>query len=264
MKKHFLAMLALSVIGFIGISTVSANPLTQAQAIEAKTNQSSLKTQQRIDKEAQQILDLQNQIEQANETLSNLSVYRDHLTQLVHSQESEKQQLNIQITQIEVTRQGIIPLMYQMLNELERILNSDLPIRFTTRSDRLNQLNALMIRADISDAEKFRRLLEAFQIEMDYGYKMGTYQQDITLNDGSKRVVEQLNIGRVILIARSIDNKQAWLWSQESHTWQVMTTDELNDVNLAFDIANKHKTPQLLRLPLSISSNTKSLNKENN
>lgn len=264
MKKHFLAMLALSVIGFIGISTVSANPLTQAQAIEAKTNHSSLKTQQHIDKEAQQILDLQHQIEQANETLSNLSIYRDHLTQLVHSQENEKQQLNTQITQIEMTRQGIIPLMYQMLNELERILNSDLPIRFNARSDRLNQLNALMIRADISDAEKFRRLLEAFQIEMDYGYKMGTYQQEITLEDSSKRVVEQLNIGRVILIARSIDNKHAWLWSQGTQTWQMMATDEISEVNLAFDIANKHKTPQLLRLPLSISSNTKSLNKENN
>lgn len=257
-------MLALSVIGFIGISAVSANPLTQAQTVEAKTNHSSQIAQQRIDKEAQQILELQNQIEQAKASLSNLSVYRDHLTQLVHSQESEKQALDIQITQIEATRQGIIPLMYQMLNELERILNSDLPIRFKTRTERLHQLNALMVRADISEAEKFRRLLEAFQIEMDYGYKMGTYQQAITLNDGSKRVVEQLHIGRVILIARSIDRKHAWLWSQDSQAWLMMASEQISDVNLAFDIANKNKTPQLLRLPLSISSNTKSLNKESN
>jgi len=263
MKTYFLVMLAYSAIGFMGMSTVSANSLSHAQDIEAKTNQSSQKAQQGIDKEAQRILDLQNQIEQASIRLSNQTVYRDHLTQLVRSQEDEKQQLHIQITQIEETRQGIVPLMYQMLSELDRILHSDLPIRFTARTERLNQLQLLMGRADISDAEKFRRLLEAFQIEMDYGHKISAYQQEITLEDGSKRVVEQLHIGRITLISRSADKKHAWLWLQEKQKWHAVETEVFDEVNVAFDIANKHKVPQLLRLPLSISSLNESQVKEN-
>ncbi len=254
MKKHFLTMLILSLIGLLGISAVSANSLTQAQVIEAKTNHSSQRTQQDIDKEAQQVLELQTHIEQATDSLSNLTLYRNHLTQIVSSQEKEIQQLQRQRDQIEETRQGIIPLMYHMLDELDRLLHTDLPIRFTARTERLEQLNALIIRADISDAEKFRRILEAFQIEMDYGYKIAAYQQTITLDDGSQRVVQQLHIGRITLISRSRDKQQAWIWQQEQQKWHSLLSKDLPALDNAFLMAKKQTPPQLLRLPLSINT----------
>lgn len=247
-------MLILSLIGLLGISAVSANSLTQAQVIEAKTNHSSQRTQQDIDKEAQQVLELQTHIEQATDSLSNLTLYRNHLTQIVSSQEKEIQQLQRQRDQIEETRQGIIPLMYHMLDELDRLLHTDLPIRFTARTERLDQLNALIIRADISDAEKFRRILEAFQIEMDYGYKIAAYQQTITLDDGSQRVVQQLHIGRITLISRSRDKQQAWIWQQEQQKWHSLLSKDLPALDNAFLMANKQTPPQLLRLPLSINT----------
>lgn len=262
MKKHFLAMFLLSLIGLLGISAVSANSLTQAQVIEAKTNHSSQRTQQDIDKEAQQILELKTHIEQVTDSLSNLTIYRKHLTQIVSSQEKEIQQLQRQIDQIEETRQGIIPLMYYMLDELDRLLHTDLPIRFTARTERLEQLNALIIRADISDAEKFRRILEAFQIEMDYGYKIAAYQQKITLDDGSQRVVQQLHIGRIILISRSIDKQQAWIWQQDQQQWHSVLSENLPALDNAFSIAHKQTPPQLLRLPLSVNTSIESNKKE--
>ncbi|MGR6861209.1 DUF3450 domain-containing protein [Aliivibrio salmonicida] len=262
MKKHFLAMLILSLIGLLGISVVSANSLTQAQVIEVKTNHSSQRTQQYIDKEAQKILDLQTQIEQATDSLSNLTLYRKHLTQIVSSQEKEIQQLQRQRDQIEETRQGIIPLMYHMLDELERLLHTDLPIRFTARTERLEQLNALIIRADISDVEKFRRILEAFQIEMDYGYKIAAYQQTITLDDGSQRVVQQLHIGRITLISRSIDKQQAWIWQQDQQQWHSVLSEDLPALDNAFSMAYKQTPPQLLRLPLSVNAPIESNKKE--
>ncbi len=76
--------------------------------------------------------------------------------------------------------------MYHMLEGLKRIVASDKPIRKAQREERIAKLDDLMTRADVADAEKFRRILEAYQIEMDYGTKLGIYQGKIKLDANEK------------------------------------------------------------------------------
>ncbi|MCV5804624.1 DUF3450 domain-containing protein, partial [Escherichia coli] len=68
----------------------------------------------------------------------------------------------------------------------------------------------MMTRADVADAEKFRRILEAYQIEMDYGTKLGVYQGKINLGDNEAVEADILYLGRLSLVARSLSGETFW------------------------------------------------------
>lgn len=243
---------------FIALSLASispqllANDLSQANQTQLKTNQLSQTSQQKINHNAEQSMELTNQVAQLKEEIRNLSIYRSHLENLVSNQQQEQESLNDQIEQIKLTRQGIVPLMYQMLTSLELIVKSDKPIKLEQRLTRIDDLKRMMGRADVSDAEKYRRILEAFQIELDYGNKLSLYRNTITVNENQDREVELVAIGRLALLARSFDQQNYWYWSNQQVQWLQGDSNNLPQINQAFDVASKKTPPSLLSLPISL------------
>eukprot|EP01029_Cantina_marsupialis_P016567 TRINITY_DN3699_c0_g3_i1.p1 TRINITY_DN3699_c0_g3~~TRINITY_DN3699_c0_g3_i1.p1 ORF type:complete len:174 (-),score=28.57 TRINITY_DN3699_c0_g3_i1:75-596(-) len=155
--------LAISVVA----TSSMANSLDQAQSIQNKTNNASASSQKVIDKSSQATLMLQAEIERLQEEVKNLEIYHDHLAALVESQNQEAQSIEGQIEEIKYTRQGVVPLMYQMIDGLQQLVEKDVPIKKEQRLERVEKLQAMMTRADVSDAEKYRRILEAYQIEIE-------------------------------------------------------------------------------------------------
>ncbi|MBD1555732.1 DUF3450 domain-containing protein [Vibrio sp. S9_S30] len=235
-----------------------ADDLDAARAIEKKTNEVIQKAQLDIDANVEASFTLQSEIEQLESQIDNLTLYRDHLTQLVSSQNSELISLEQQLNDIEDTRQGIVPLMYRMIDGLDSIISQDIPLRKVTRQKRLDDIKLLMGRADVAEAEKYRRILEAYQIEIDYGTKLGAYSAEIQFA-GNSRQVEQLYFGRVSLVARSLDHQQFWVWRQESKTWNELSKNKGGEINKAFAMAAKQQAPSIVTLPLSISHVEKGL-----
>lgn len=229
-----------------------AQNLNDAQAIQSQTNRASAVSQQRIDASAEKALALKADIAQLQEEVANLKIYRDHLAKLVESQDQEVASLNMQIEQIAQTRQGVVPLMYQMLDGLKRIVANDQPIRKAMRTERIAKLEAMMTRADVADAEKFRRILEAYQIEMDYGTQLGVYQGKIELANNDPIEADVLYLGRVSLIARSLSGEAFWHWSQKQKAWQPLGSEQKVELDKAFAVANKQITPSMLTLPVSL------------
>ena len=91
---------------------------------------------------------------------------------------------------------GLIPLMLQMQADLEQLVQEDIPLRKEDRLARVEQLKVTLARADVSEAEKFRQLLQAYQIEAEYGSRMDAYPAQLAL-DGAERRVDVLALGRV-------------------------------------------------------------------
>jgi hypothetical protein len=118
----------------------------------------------------------------------NLEQYNQYLTRLIDEQQNEVDSYISQIKGVKETRQGIVPLMLAMLDSLSAFIQLDSPFLAQERQDRLLQLQNMINKADISEAEKYRRILEAYQIEADYG--------------------------RIVFCALSLDRKQVWLWSR--------------------------------------------------
>ncbi|HCH02778.1 MAG TPA: hypothetical protein DEV85_12940 [Vibrio sp.] len=247
LKGITLALLAISSF------SAQADSLDNARSIERQTNQVAKNAQQKIDANSDQSFQLQAEVERLQDQVDNLSLYQTHLKKLVASQEAEKVSIDEQLTNIEETRQGVVPLMYHMIDGLQFSLEQGAPVRFVSREKRLDELKTLMGRSDISDAEKYRRILEAYQIEMDYGSKLGIYEDQINLTQDDVRQVDLLYVGKVVLLARSKDAQHAWLWSQAKQQWQEVPADQKPDINQAYALANKQQAPSLLHLPLSVT-----------
>ncbi len=248
LKTH----LSLSLLVAMSFGSV-ASDLDKAQSVQAKTNASSAASQKRIDASAERTLQLNAEIEQLEEEVKNLEIYQKHLTSLVSSQEQEVESLNGQIDEIKRTRQGVVPLMYDMISGLKIIIEQDAPIKLEQRSKRVEKLKSMMVRADIADAEKYRRILEAYQIEMDYGTKLSSFQGEL-LSGGQTLNVNMLHLGRVSVVARSLNESQYWAWSQNEQQWLDLGEQYKPAIDHAFSIANQQIAPALVTLPLSLKT----------
>ncbi|WP_418114212.1 DUF3450 domain-containing protein [Vibrio scophthalmi] len=247
---------SLAIVISAAISPVSASSLDSAQAIQNKTNSASVASQKRIDNSADTTLRLQAEIEQLEEEVKNLEVYQKHLSALIVNQEQEMANINAQVQEIKVTRQGVVPLMYQMVEALQQRIEADAPIKKQQRFERIEKLQTLMTRADISDAEKYRRILEAYQIEMDYGTKLGLYQGKITLA-GEKREADILHLGRIALVARSLNGNTFWAWDKQANDWVNVDSSAKADLDKAYAMAAKQTAPSLITIPVSLLAETK-------
>ena len=241
--------LALSLV--IASTSSMAVGLDAAQSIQSKTNAASASSQKRIDASAEKTLTLKAEIEQLQEEVNNLQVYRQHLTSLVNSQQQEVISLERQIDEIKSTRQGIVPLMYQMIDGLKQITAEDVPIKLEQRNQRIAKLEKMMVRADVSDAEKYRRILEAYQIELDYGTKLGLYQGQLSI-DGESRQADVLYLGRLSLVARSLNGNRFWAWDQNAKQWSEVDPSMKSELDKAFSMAAKQVAPSLITLPVSL------------
>ncbi|GEA61490.1 DUF3450 domain-containing protein [Vibrio comitans] len=250
-RMRYLLVAGLSMTSSLAMANEQAT-LQKSQNIETQITQSAAKTQNRVANSSDKAMQLEADIAGLKQEVHNLSVYNSHLEGLIASQGKELEGFDTQLSQIDDTRQSIVPLMYEMLEGLEKLNAEDRPIRTETRATRLDSLNEMMTQADVSDAEKYRRILEAYQIEMDYGTKMGAYSGTIEV-DGKPIIAEQLYIGRVSLVARSNDRQRYWAWDDNSNLWVPQNGSVGREIDKAFDIAAKQASPSLLELPISLT-----------
>ncbi|WP_260258388.1 DUF3450 domain-containing protein [Vibrio intestinalis] len=234
------------------LAPAQASSLDNAQTVQSKTNSASVSSQKRINKSADNTLSLTADVEQLQEEVKNLEVYQSHLTALIENQQQEVSSIDAQIQDIKYTRQGVVPLMYQMVEGLKEIVANDSPLKKQQREERIAKLESLMTRADVSDAEKYRRILEAYQIELDYGTKLGVYQGQITV-DGEAREADILHLGRVSLVARSLNGNHYWAWQRSSKDWQALDASNKSELDKAYSIAANHVAPSLITLPVSLT-----------
>ncbi len=240
----------LLLISLLSITATSHASLDSARSIETRSQNEAVAAQAKVDASAEKTLQYRAELEQLQQEIDNLSIYRDHLQTLTQNQASELVSLENQIEEIKTTRQGVVPLMYRMLDGLKTIVENDRPLRSEQRRDRIQRLENMMTQADVADAEKYRRILEAWQIEIDYGTKLGTYQAPVEIT-GETRRVDILYVGRIVLVAKSLDNNHFWTWNDPSQQWEAVDNQQAKDIGHAFALANRQVAPSLLTLPVS-------------
>ena len=186
--------------------------------------------------------------------MESLAIYNQYLSRLLVDQDGEKTSLETQINSVTETRQGVVPLMMTMLDDLATFIKLDAPFLIAERQQRLAQLQKMMTKSDVSDAEKYRRLLTAYHIESEYGSKMGQYQAGLSL-DGVERTVNYFYLGRIVFVAVALDSKSVWMWDRKGKQWLSIDASYARDINKAIRIAQKTDIPALLKLPLLSKAN---------
>jgi hypothetical protein len=180
-----------------------------------------------------------------------LKVYNNLLQRQIDNQEAEKDALAESIDNVALIERQIIPLMMRMLDSLEEFIQLDTPFLIQERNDRVSRLRDMMERSDVTAAEKFRRVLEAFTIETDYGRTIEAYKGSVEI-EGRMQEVDFLRIGRVSLTYQSVGGGHTGAWDKEANAWVELPPETYKaQVAQGLRIARKQVAPDLLVVPVA-------------
>lgn len=224
--------------------SAQADNLNNAQQRIQQTDQTGRQSQAKVDRLDDQAQSLLIEYRQIRAETEQLALYNQQMTSIVHSQEQELESLARQIKEIVNTERGILPLMSQMLDSLERFVALDVPFLKDERSSRIALLKDLLVRSDVTVSEKFRRILEAYQVEVEYGRNIEAYRAKL-----DNVSYDFLRVGRVALYRLSNDGSQAWVWHPKKQ-WLALDNGYLRDLRKALKVAQQTSAPDLLTLPL--------------
>lgn len=211
---------------------------------QVKTEQMAQQSQRRIDALDDETTKMLNEYRDLMAQNDSLRGYVKQLDAQVRSQEEELVALNEQIGQVENTSREVLPMMARMLETLGTFVQLDMPFLPEERRRRLDGLQDMMARADVSVAEKYRRLVEAYQIEMEYGRTVEAYEGQL-----GERTVDFLRLGRVALMYRTMDGREAGYWDQGQKKW-VIANEYAEPMRQALKIARKQAAPDLIIAPV--------------
>ena len=110
-----------------------------------------------------------------NKKIESLNIFNRQLSAVIVSQNEELASLQRQIDEVEEVGRAVTPLMLKMIDSLGRFVELDIPFLADKRKARVDGLRILMRRSDVADAERYRRILEAYQVENDFGRTIEAY-----------------------------------------------------------------------------------------
>jgi hypothetical protein len=168
---------------------------------------------------------------------------------MVNDQLANIKSLEDQIGSIEKTKQGIVPLMYKMIDTLDKFVELDIPVNIENRKERVAGLRDLLGASDVSVSEQFRMVLEAYEIEANYGTVFDAYQGELDLGDRTI-TADFVHMGRVSLVAQSLDMKNVWVWNNETRGWEELGDEYLKPIKDAIAMARNQLPKDLTKLPV--------------
>ncbi len=247
--------LGLASAGFLAVALVTP---VQAQLNDAENTAESAVTegaasQERINNLDDQTEQLLREYRVVVERLEAMREYNDQQERLIDAQVAEIASLESQIENVTTLQRDISPLITRMLEGLRVFVDLDVPFLPEERQERVERLTALMDRADISVAEKFRRVLEAYQIENDYGRTIESYVGTLE-RDGEVLELDFLKVGRVAFFYQTKDQSQSAIWNQDTHAWQILPDRFNSQVRTGINMAREVIPPEILILPVHVSA----------
>ncbi|MEJ2128369.1 MAG: DUF3450 domain-containing protein [Woeseiaceae bacterium] len=246
-RRVSLAVIATGLIAASG--SVFAQTVDDVLQAEDRRLNLAQQSQERINQIVEGTRSLEDQYRAINKEIDGLKVYNRLMTAQVAGQEAVLEDISLSMDQVDVINRQIFPLMERMIDGLDQSVKLDLPFLMEERTDRIESLREIMERSDVSVAEKFRKVMEAYQIENEYGTSSETYTQSLSL-DGENRVYNILRIGRVGLYFQSDDASISGRWDHANRTW-VRDDSARSDIRKGIRIARQQIAPELIVIPIS-------------
>ncbi|MFT5277242.1 MAG: hypothetical protein ACI97K_000742 [Glaciecola sp.] len=253
--KIFQTLIATAVTSVLLSTSVIAQEdsyLDPAAQKATEINESAASSQGKINSITDQIDDKLQQFKTLVKEIEGLEVYNQQLGRQISNQDQEMIDLNQSIDEVSVIERQITPLMLNMITGLSQFVPLDVPFLIEERSNRILDLQSMMDRADVSTSEKFRRVMEAYQVEMDYGKTIEAYP-GLKEIDGQERSVEFLRIGRTTLIYQTRDGSFQGVWNKQTRQWEELDSSYKNQISKGLRIAKKQLAPDLLMVPVAIT-----------
>lgn len=183
---------------------------------------------------------------------------RARLQERVRADEARIAALRRQLDQVRAAGLQVPEMIAAMARVLEDFVAADLPFLTRERGARLERLETALENPALGRAQKYRRLLEVYGVELDYGRTVEVYRgpldemdgDDGAGGDGSGRTVDFLRLGRTGLFYRTLDAAEGRVWDPGARVWVALDKVALQHLDAALDVARDRAAPRLLILPL--------------
>ena len=248
-RRNFGAALGISLAALAAVAQPEQD-IGEVFAAQARTTEAAQQTQERVDALADEARALTGEYRLKLQTLDQTRRYNANLQRTVADQQREMASLTRQIEDFGSLERGIVPFLLDSVDALAEFVRLDVPFLLEERRDRVQRLRALMDRADVSVAEKYRRVMDAYQVEAEFGRTIEAWNGTLDTGDGPRRV-EFLRIGRVVLAYLAPDRRTAGYYDTTAREWRALPGRYLSAVRQGLRIARKQAAPQILTLPVA-------------
>ncbi|NRA30717.1 MAG: DUF3450 domain-containing protein, partial [Parvularculaceae bacterium] len=174
MHKKF-ALLGSAIVVAWSASVPATAQFREALDVSRQTARDGARSQQRVEALDQEASALLNDYRANVKQLDLLTRFNDSQRAEVENQLSQIAGLEQDIANVEGLEQAVVPLIGDMLAQLKVIVAADIPFLVEERQARLDRLDAVMADATQTAASRFRLIVEAYQIENEYGRTIQAY-----------------------------------------------------------------------------------------
>lgn len=244
----------LALAGSFSTIAFAQNEAELAQAVKAgeQINQSAKTSQRTVDGLSKGVVSKLQQFKTVNKEIDGLQVYNGQMGRQIADQIAQMEEINVSIDQVSVIERQVMPLMIRMVDTLAQFINLDVPFSIEERQARIADLRDMLDSANVETSEKFRRILEAYQIEVQFGRDIEAYTGLLDV-DGTERDVDFLRIGRVSLMYQTRDGRTQGVWDQETRQWEALDDSYRTHIKKGLRIARKQLAPNVLTVPVKAS-----------
>lgn len=257
LKKSFYVLKGCLFIGVLASASVLASGEESEEEIAAQASRSveaqqvPSPIQQHIDAADEETRAAWQELRRLEQETRHIHAENAVLSAQLASEADRQQRIHLALEALGETRAALPLIEQDMVRQLIHWIESDVPF---LRDERIARVRAQQTNADVESAERIMSLLEIWRVELGYGHDIDTWRGRLVLADQPAREVEYLRVGRIGFYYLTPDGREGGVWSAESGEWQLLNDNARREVRNGLRIANEQRSPELLRLPLSVTA----------
>tara|TARA_B100001109_G_scaffold121784_1_gene99168 strand:- start:3059 stop:3823 length:765 start_codon:yes stop_codon:yes gene_type:complete len=206
----------------------------------------SATSQSNIDQTERQTDKIINEYKVVSKQVEGLKLYNEQKRIQIQAQLDLMDKLDKQLVQVVVMQRQIPPLAEKMLDSLETFIVLDTPFREEERRGRIDLVRSSLSKPKVTASEQVRQVLEAYNIEAEYGRKIDTYEDK--LEDGTN--VNILVIGRIGMFYQTKDERTSGIWDNENGGWIELDNSYRKPIRDGIRMAKKLIPTDMLLMPV--------------
>ena len=171
MRRFFSTLTFIATI-LLGSTLIQGDQIQPLLDIGEERQKSEKVSQTKIDSMDDDTSLIVNEYKTVSKQIEGLVVYNAQMRAQIQAQEDRLKEIDKTMKEAQVMQRQIPPFTRRMLAGIETSIQLDLPFHLAERKERIAFAKAAIDNPTVSAAEGLRQVLEAFNVEMEYGRKM--------------------------------------------------------------------------------------------
>lgn len=228
----------------------AADSVGETRQVVEKAIESQPKTRDRVDPRSQEKDQLEARILNLQNRLRYLHYQQEQHASYFAAQQEKIRTLAAKRAKLETLQIELEPYLNTLVQRLRVFVEGDLPFLAEERQKRLVFLEESLADYNLKPSEKLRRVLEALQVETEYGRYPEVSDTFLELN-GQSTKVRVLRLGRLAMYYLTHDGEKAGRYDREQGEWVALPRGSARELRAALEMVEKSRVMEIVDLPVA-------------